>query len=88
MKELDVILDRFARAELPEASAQQRHTFARFLELPDPLLADYLLGHATPPESELAELVQRIAAQRSASPRIAAPAPQPAAVRAHPAAAP
>jgi antitoxin CptB len=93
MKELDVILDRFARAELPEASAEQRRTFARFLELPDPLLADYLLGYAIPPESELAELVQRIAARRLAAPRIApqpiaAPAPQPAAVRAHPAAAP
>jgi antitoxin CptB len=93
MKELDVILDRFARAELPEASAEQRRTFARFLELPDPLLADYLLGHAIPPESELAELVQRIAAGRLAAPRmaprsIAAPTPQPAAVRANPAAAP
>jgi succinate dehydrogenase flavin-adding protein (antitoxin of CptAB toxin-antitoxin module) len=88
MKELDVILDRFARAELPEASAEQRRTFARFLELPDPLLADYLLGYLIPPESELAELVQRIASQRSAPPRVAVPAPQPAAVRAHPVTAP
>jgi antitoxin CptB len=85
MKELDVILDRFARAELPHASAEQRRTFARFLELADPLLADYLLGYAIPPEPELAELVGRIAAQRSAAPqsaapRIAATAPQPVAV--------
>jgi antitoxin CptB len=103
MKELDVILDRFARAELPHASAEQRRTFARFLELADPLLADYLLGYAIPPEPELAELVGRIAAQRSAaprlaatrmaapriaSPRIAATAPQPLAVRAQPTATP
>jgi antitoxin CptB len=93
MKELDVILDRFARAELPEASAEQRRTFARFLELPDPLLADYLLGYAIPPESELVELVRRIAVQRSpfqrsAAPRVATPAAQPELIRAHPADAP
>ncbi|MDB6042224.1 MAG: Tetratricopeptide repeat family protein [Gammaproteobacteria bacterium] len=98
MKELDVILDRFARAELPEASAEQRRTFARLLELPDPLLADYLLGYAIPPESELVELLGRIAATRiavqrspfqpSAAPHVAAPAAQPELVRAHPADAP
>jgi antitoxin CptB len=84
MKELDIILDRFARAELPEASAEQRRTFARFLELPDPLLADYLLGYTIPPESDLAELVRRMAAPpiaspRSALPATAAPEPQPGA---------
>jgi succinate dehydrogenase flavin-adding protein (antitoxin of CptAB toxin-antitoxin module) len=73
MKELDIILDRFARAELPGASAEQRRTFARFLELPDPLLADYLLGYAIPPESDLAELARRLAAPRLAAQRLAAP---------------
>ncbi|MDB6088419.1 MAG: hypothetical protein JWN85_1203 [Gammaproteobacteria bacterium] len=62
MKELDVLLERFARGELPGASAGLRATFAVLLELPDPLLADYLFGYATPPEPELAELVRRIAA--------------------------
>jgi len=60
MKELDVILERFARQQLREASSEQRQTFARFLELPDPELADYLLGHAVPPEPELAQLARRI----------------------------
>jgi succinate dehydrogenase flavin-adding protein (antitoxin of CptAB toxin-antitoxin module) len=60
MKELDVLLERFARNELPRATAGQRITFARFLELPDPVLVDYLLGQGTPPEPELAELVGRI----------------------------
>ncbi|HVW68257.1 MAG TPA: succinate dehydrogenase assembly factor 2 [Steroidobacteraceae bacterium] len=62
MKELDIVLERFARAELPGASAGQRQVLARFLELPDPLLAEYLLGNVTPPEPELADLVRRIAA--------------------------
>ncbi len=60
MKELDVLLERFARSILPTASAEQRTTFARFLELPDPVLVDYLLGQGVPPEPELAELVRHI----------------------------
>jgi antitoxin CptB len=89
MKELDVILDRFARAELPGASAEQRRTFAKFLELPDPLLADYLLGYAIPPESDLAELARRLTAPPIASPRTtsaatAAPEPRPEARSAAP----
>jgi succinate dehydrogenase flavin-adding protein (antitoxin of CptAB toxin-antitoxin module) len=61
MKELDVLLERFARRELPGASVEQRRTFTRFLELPDPVLVDYLLGQAIPPDPELAGLVERIA---------------------------
>jgi antitoxin CptB len=66
MKELDVLLERFARRELPGASAEQRHTFTRFLELPDPVLVDFLLGQAIPPDPELAGLVARIAGQAMA----------------------
>jgi antitoxin CptB len=68
MKELDVLLDRFARRELPQASAGQRQTLARFLELPDPVLVDYLLGQAIPADRELATLVARIAGFASANP--------------------
>jgi antitoxin CptB len=60
MKELDVLLERFARGVLPTASAQQRATFARFLELPDPVLVDYLLGQGERPEPELAALARHI----------------------------
>ena len=60
MKELDVLLERFARGVLPTASAEQRTVFARFLELPDPVLVDYLLGEGVPPEPELVALVRRI----------------------------
>ena len=62
MKELDVLLERFARRELPKASSRQRQVLGRFLELPDPMLVDYLLGQAIPPDPELAELIQRLAA--------------------------
>ncbi len=70
MKELDLLLERFARCQLPSASREQRDTFARFLELPDPVLVDYLLGEGIPPEPELAELARRIAA----SPTVTVPA--------------
>jgi succinate dehydrogenase flavin-adding protein (antitoxin of CptAB toxin-antitoxin module) len=62
MKELDVLLERFARRELAEATAEQRRLLARLLDLPDPLLVDYLLGQAIPPEEEMAELVLRMRA--------------------------
>jgi antitoxin CptB len=66
MKELDVLLERFARRELPEASAEQRQTLTRFLDLPDPVLIEYLLGQSIPPDPELASLVHRIAGQATA----------------------
>ena len=66
MKELDVLLERFARRELPGATSEQRQTLTRFLELPDPVLVDYLLGQAIPPDAELVSLVNRIAGQATA----------------------
>jgi succinate dehydrogenase flavin-adding protein (antitoxin of CptAB toxin-antitoxin module) len=60
MKELDLLLERFARSQLPYADSEQRRTLCRLLELPDPLLVDYLLGQAVPPEPELADLVLSI----------------------------
>ncbi len=55
-----MLLERFARRELPGYVPEQRRTLARLLELPDPDLVDYLLGQAIPPEPALAELVLRI----------------------------
>ena len=76
MKELDVLLERFARRELPTATPEERRTLDRFLELPDPLLVDYLLGQVIPDDAELVRLLQRIAAS---VPREPSPAPNPAA---------
>ena len=60
MKELDLVLERFARGTLPGASAAERGLLAELLELPDPLLAQYLLGDAAPAGARLAALVTRI----------------------------
>jgi antitoxin CptB len=64
MKELDVVLERFARSELPAMSEKQRQDFAEFLDLPDPVMLRYLLGHETPSTPELARVAQLITTPR------------------------
>jgi antitoxin CptB len=58
MKELDVLLGRFARAT--SLTARDRELLEGLLELPDPLLAAYLLWGEAPEDRELAGLVDRI----------------------------
>ena len=60
MKELDELLGRFARERYALGSVAQRTAFEALLTLPDPQIADYLLGYATPPDPDLAALVQSI----------------------------
>lgn len=60
MKELDVILERFAREGLAGASAAEWGAFERLLGLPDPLLAEYFLGQQRPADPELRVLAARI----------------------------
>ncbi len=57
-----MLLERYVRWRLPEASHDERQVLGRLLELPDPLLADYLFGHATPGEPRMAQLVSLIQA--------------------------
>jgi antitoxin CptB len=60
MKELDVVLERFAQRALPGAAAAELQAFERLLALPDPLLAGYLLGEERPVDTELRTLAARI----------------------------
>jgi antitoxin CptB len=64
MKELDVLLDRFVRERYGQVSESQKCAFAQLLELPDPVMADYLLGNAIPPEADVRELTGLITAHR------------------------
>jgi antitoxin CptB len=63
-KELDVLLERYVQRDYPQAGAAERAAFSRILDLPDPLLTDYLFGHVAPEEPAIAELVERIATHR------------------------
>ena len=60
MKELDVMLERFAPEALAHASPRELGVLEELLALPDPLLAGYLLGDNTPPEPRLARLAGKI----------------------------
>jgi antitoxin CptB len=60
MKELDVLLERYVRSRLPADGTAERQALVRLLDLPDPLLADYLFGHATATDPALASLVTAI----------------------------
>ena len=63
MKELDLILQSWLERRYAAASADERTLFAQFLELPDPEIAGYLLGRATPRDPALAALVEQLASR-------------------------
>lgn len=46
LKELDLLLERFARDRIRSVSPEMQRAFERLLELPDPVLAELLLGPA------------------------------------------
>ena len=65
MKELDLILRNWLERGYPLASPIERTLFARFLELPDPEIAGFLLGHAIPDDPAMATLVTQLAPSRA-----------------------
>jgi antitoxin CptB len=65
MKELDVLLERYVRSHLAQASAEDRATLTQLLDLPDPELADYVFGHIPAGDPRLAALVGAIAGRRN-----------------------
>jgi antitoxin CptB len=60
MKELDIVLERYVSSHLSQASHQERRVLEGLLELPDPVLADYLLGPAVSADPELGLLIAAI----------------------------
>ena len=55
------MLERFARERYPAASAERRQAFERLLALPDPLLAELLLGSGRAADPGLAEVAALVA---------------------------
>ena len=68
MKELDLILERYARAALHRGSAAELAALERFLGLPDPVIAGCLLGEGHLEDPGLEGIVQRIRYLCQASP--------------------
>jgi antitoxin CptB len=63
MKELDELLSRYAKDRFASAPAGQQAAFEALLALPDPQIADYLLGYGTPPDPDLAAVVLSLRGQ-------------------------
>jgi antitoxin CptB len=64
MKELDLLLERWLERSYPAATLDEKALFRDFLELPDPEIARYLLGHETPSDPGFAALVAKVAPRR------------------------
>ena len=60
MRELDRLLERYLDLAWPAASEAERGIFLRLLDCEDDRLWRWFLGHETPPDADLAALVQRI----------------------------
>ena len=67
LKELDLLLERFATERLGKESPRLHSAFERLLELPDPVLVELLLGPADnapvfPADPELEQVAALVAA--------------------------
>lgn len=60
MRELDQLLARYLEHEFAAASAAERAAFERLLDLQDPEIFGYLVGHATPADEGLRHVVSRV----------------------------
>jgi len=60
MKELDLLLTRYVRERYVAAPAAQQAAFEALLALPDPEIADLLLGYGTPTQADLAVVVREL----------------------------
>ena len=60
MRELDRLLERYLDRRWPVVSEQERGVFLRLLDCEDDRLWRWFLGHETPPDADLDQLVQHI----------------------------
>lgn len=58
-----MLLSRYARERYAAAPAGEQAAFEALLQLPDPQIADYLLGYGAPPDTDLADLVRAVLAR-------------------------
>jgi succinate dehydrogenase flavin-adding protein (antitoxin of CptAB toxin-antitoxin module) len=63
MKELDLLLSHYLAQRWPQAAAAERAAFEQILELPDPLLAAYLMEREEPVDPHLQGLLAILRSQ-------------------------
>jgi succinate dehydrogenase flavin-adding protein (antitoxin of CptAB toxin-antitoxin module) len=60
MKELDLLLSRYVRERYLAAPAGQQAAFEALLGLPDPEIADLLLGYGAPTDPDLVTVIREL----------------------------
>ena len=60
MRELDRLLERYLDQRWPAASELERGVFLRLLDCEDDRLWRWFLGHETPPDADLEQLLQHV----------------------------
>ena len=60
MKELDLLLTRYLRGRWPAAPESERACFEAFLELPDPVIAAYLVAGVPAEDPTLQPLIDQL----------------------------
>jgi antitoxin CptB len=65
MLELDLMLIPFAHEQYPNLPENEKDVFRTLLHFPDPEIFAWLMGHESPAEPELIQIVQRIRDQYS-----------------------
>jgi antitoxin CptB len=74
MKELDLLLLGYLDRRWARAAVEEKAAFEAFLELPDPVIAGYLLGGEEPPDAATRGIVGALlAAPGMAAPTAATP---------------
>ena len=63
MKELDALLIAYLERRFPAADEAEKSAFSAFLELPDPVLIDYLLNRKVAEDPGIAAVVEHVLSQ-------------------------
>ena len=61
-KELDLLLGNFADRELDAMTADQVDRYEELLEVPEPVMTDWLMGRGTPPSDLDSDVMRRLLA--------------------------
>jgi antitoxin CptB len=60
MKELDVLLEAYLNDEFGEVELAEQRAFVALLELPDPILAAYIMGRSSPDTEEQRRVIDAL----------------------------
>lgn len=60
MKELDVLLEAYLNNNFSQAAEAEQQAFTVLLELPDPILMGYIVGHASPEAEEQRRVIDTL----------------------------